>query len=248
MDQRQRLVSSMAQFCGMKKSRRQRRDDPHRRTSSFARQWNIQFVTLWPHRSRRIWFFGSTWCTSCPPLVLVIVISGLVIGFAPNTLQILRASISSLGVFYRLTTLIYAVFMRDVPLIFFDSGWGGTSRDWVPLSIDGLACYFLSAVCGQLIDRYLLGLVADPVARPSCTFPVPNLASSTWACFAKGWGLCYDRMDDFLCNKLHHRGILSSGLRLLPPPFTEGPTRLENNSLSWQMGIPSPICLPYCTL
>ena len=112
MDQRQRLVSSMAQFCGMKNSRRQHRDDPHRRTNSFARQWNMQFVTLWPYRSRRIWFFGSAWRTSCPPLVLVIVISGLVFRFALNTLQILRASISSLGVFYGLTTLIYAVFMR----------------------------------------------------------------------------------------------------------------------------------------
>lgn len=95
----------MGQLCGMKNSRRQHRDDPHRRTNSFARQWNMQFVTLWPYRSRRIWFFGSA-------LVLVIVISGLVFRFAPNTLQILRASISSLGVFYELTTLIYAVFMR----------------------------------------------------------------------------------------------------------------------------------------
>lgn len=75
---------------------------------------------------------------------------------------------------------------RDVPLIFFNSEWEGTSRDRASLSIDGLACYLLSAVCGQLIDHYLLGLVANPAARPSCTFPVPNLASSTWACFAKG--------------------------------------------------------------
>jgi hypothetical protein len=33
-------------------------------------------------------------------------------------------------------------------------------------------------------------------------------------------------MEDFLCNKFHHRGILLSGLRFLPPPFTEGLTIL----------------------
>jgi hypothetical protein len=43
-------------------------------------------------------------------------------------------------------------------------------------------------------------------------------------------------MEDFLCNKLHHQGVLSSGLptpRFLPPPFAKGPTILTTTRESF---------------
>ena len=36
--------------------------------------------------------------------------------------------------------------------------------------------------------------------------------------------------------------------RFLPPPFVKDPTILATTRKSWQMGIPSPICLTYCPL
>ena len=184
MDQRQRLVERMAQFYGMQNTRTQHREGPHRRTNSFARQWKMQLVTSWAYQIRVFALVPA--CGSLAQPDVPHVQPQFECYQWPRHWFYSKYSSNSACIHTLPSTLprrIWSDCLHET-----SSGkchWSSLTQDWVRLSLDGFLSYLLSAVCDQLISHYLLDLVADPAARPSCTSPVPNLVSSTWTYFAK---------------------------------------------------------------
>jgi len=174
------------------------------------------------------------------------VVGGLFIGFTPNTLQTLWASICSLGMSYALTTL--SVFMRHRAGCTTVLPWlrmGGnilrssSSSPWrfrvFQLSAANAVDYVIPThlITTHWSYHYLLAWLLPPQlittysnqlpilrhAHPALPkSPVPNLDML----HKKAQG-CVMSMEDVLHNQVHHRGVLSSGL---PPPlpFAKVPT------------------------